>query len=119
MNTPLPIECRSGVAAGLVLATWRTPATGDPTIDGFWNFADGAYDAGPFDKTKHIKPMTRIGVSGDDPDYKLQVVAVPAEAFYGRKPVIRLYELKADGDRADLIQSADPVISRQVVGLSN
>lgn len=119
MNTPIPIEHRSGVALGLVLATWRTPAAGEPTIAGYWNFAEGAYDAGPFDRAKHIKPMTRVGVDGSDPDFKLQVAAVAKEAFEGFRPSIRLYELTAAGDRADLARTNDPTAARAVVGLSS
>jgi hypothetical protein len=119
MNAPRPLLCRSGVALGLVLCTWRVPATGDPTISGYYNFADGAYDAA-FDKAKHVKPFVRIGTTGgsDDPDFKLQACSVPAEAFEGFNPSIHVYEVGPDGSRSDLYQTADTTFSREMIGLS-
>lgn len=118
MYAPFPIICRSGVSLGLVLATWNTPATGAPTVAGYWNFADSTYEVGPFDKTKHIKPFTRIGVDGLDADFKLQIVSVPNDAFGRARPSICVYEIGPDGERSDLSQVADPTYSREMVGLS-
>lgn len=116
MNAPLPLFGRSGVSLGLVVVYWRVPAIGDPTIAGYWDFAAGAFDA-TFDKTKHVRPLSRIGADGTSADFKLQATSVPKEPFEGFKACLFLYEIGPDGGLSDLDSVYGPDKSRSLVGL--
>lgn len=116
MNAPLPLFGRSGVSLGLVIAYWRNPESGDPSIAGYWDFTAGAYDA-TFDKAKHVKPLKRIGADGSSADFKLQATAVPTSPFDGFKACLFLYEIGPDGGLSDLREVHGPDHSRELVGL--
>lgn len=119
MNAPLPLQARSGVALGLVLATYRVPAVGDPSINGYWNYAAGAFDP-VFDKTKHVKPFTRVGVDGSDPNFKLQLCSAPNAPFDGFRPSALIYSIGADGGLGDLeCPPLDTKGAREQIGLDS
>jgi hypothetical protein len=103
----------------VALVTYRVPDAGAPSVATYWNFTDGAPDAGPFDKAKHLKPYSRIGSSGDDPDFKLQVCPLPQAAFSGRRTYVHVYALTPQGDRAEIVLAVDPTIADEVLGLDS
>jgi hypothetical protein len=121
MFAPQVLEVRSGVAAAASIALYRLPQDGTPpSFAGFWNFTAGAYDFGiEFDPARHSKPFDRMGASGSDPNFKLQVCQVPREPFDAYRPSVHVHEAAADGAQGELIVGYDNWLARKVLGLDS
>lgn len=104
----LPLAVASGPPLGLALLRYRTPSTGVPRIADYYNFVEGAFDAGPFDRSIHLNPFARLGADASSPDYRHQLCSVPVDALDGRTTFAAVYTLDDQGAPDDLLYLFDP-----------
>lgn len=114
---PSPLVFRCGVACGYIISRTSVSATtGAVAVADYWDHAGGVFST-PYDKAKHLKLFTRVGVDSNSADFTKQLASVPVDALSDFKATADVYTVGADGDKADLLIGIHPAEFRAIVGL--